>query len=262
MVLVVFVPSVARAPLSLDVSEYHRHARAFLARPGMSWPLEYPPTAILPMLPAAVLLAFGLEMASVGAVLYGVLRQREPVAVRTWLLRCALGGIFIICTRFDMVPSLFVVLALLAAERGRWRRAWAWTGAAAALEWFGAVLGPLGLLVEWRAAGRWRWDRAVAAGGAAQVSCGLAALAQARTPSAASWGKCIARWRSSRWPQPWARSRVLCTFRTLLVPGTFSGPKCRPFAWFWSWRRLEDRVRCGSAIARGAAHCERPPPSA
>ena len=176
LLLVVFIPSVVRAPFSLDVSEYHAYAMAFLAHPGMSWPLEYPPTAILPMLPAAVPLVFAFAMASVGAVLYGVLRQSDPPAARTWLLGCALGGIFILCTRFDIVPSLLVVLALLAAERGRWSRAWAWTAAAAALQWFGAVLGPLWLVAEWRATGRWRWDRAVAAGGAVLASYGLAAL--------------------------------------------------------------------------------------
>lgn len=174
--LVVFIPSMVRAPFSLDVSEYHRYAIAFLARPGMAWPLEYPPAAIVPMLPAASPLVFAFAMAAVGAVLYGSLRRSDPSAARTWLLGCALGEIFIVATRFDLLPSLLVVLALLAAERGRWTRAWTWTAAAAALQWFGAVLGPLWLIAEWRGTGRWRWDRAVAAGGAVLASYGLAAI--------------------------------------------------------------------------------------
>lgn len=175
-VVALLVPSAILTQFSADVSEYHRYAVAFLAHPGAAWPLEYPPAAVLPMLIAVSPLVFAFAMAEVGVLLYGVLRQADAPAARTWLLGCALGAFFTATGRFDLLPSLFVVMALLAAERGRWTGAWAWTSAAAALQWFGAVLGPLWLIAEWRATGRWRWDRAAVAGGAVLATYAAAAL--------------------------------------------------------------------------------------
>ena len=177
---------------------------AFLAHPGMAWPLEYPPAAILPMLPAAVPLVFALAMAAVGAVLYGVLRSSDPPAARTWILGCALGEIFIIAARFDLVPSLLAVLALLAAERGRWARAWGGP----------QPQRPCSGLVRCLARCGWSWSGARPDGGAAterrrpEALCwrlmGWPLSARAPTPSAASCGTCIVRWRSSRWPPAYA----------------------------------------------------------
>lgn len=174
--LTMLVLSAVISEFSQDVSEYHRYALAFLANPGAAWPLEYPPAAILPMLPAASPIIFTFFMAGVGVILYGVLSQTDPVAARSWLLGCVLGAVFTATGRFDLLPSLLVVLALLAAERGRWAHAWAWTAAAAALQWFGAVLGPVWLIAEWRATGGWRWDRAALAALAVLATYGVAAL--------------------------------------------------------------------------------------
>ncbi len=175
-ILAVFVPSALFTWVSHDVAEYHRYALAFLAHPGTAWPREYPPLAIVPMLLAVVPLLFTFGMAEVGVLTYGVLRKVDPRAARTWILGCALGALFVATGRFDLLPSLLVVLALLAAERHAWVQAWTWTAAAAALQWFGAVLGPIWLIAEWRMTGRWRWDRAAAAGGAVLATYGLAAV--------------------------------------------------------------------------------------
>lgn len=161
---------------SQDVAEYHRYALAFLTHPGAAWPLEYPPAAILPMIPAASPIIFTFTMALVGVILYGVLRETDRVAAQLWLMGCVLGAVFTVTGRFDLLPSLFVVLALLSAERGRWAHAWAWTATAAALQWFGAVLGPIWLIAEWRATGRWRWDRAALGACAVLATYGVAAL--------------------------------------------------------------------------------------
>lgn len=175
-VLAVLIPSAILAQSSQDVAEYHRYALAFWAHPGGAWPLEYPPFAILPMLTATNPALFPFAMALVGVILFGTLQRANLHAAGTWLMGCALGALFTVTGRFDLLPSLLVVFALLSAERGHWGRAWVWTAGAAALQWFGAVLGPLWLIAEWRATGRWRWERAALAGGAVLATYGVAAI--------------------------------------------------------------------------------------
>ena len=170
------VLSAGFAHMSQDVVEYHRYALAFLAHPGTAWPIEYPPAAILAMVPAASPIIFTLVMVLVGLILYGVLRNADRTAGQLWLMGCVLGAVFTATGRFDLLPSLLVVLAVLSAERGRWAQAWAWAAAAAALQWFGAVLGPIWLIAEWRATGRWRWDRAGLAASAVLATYGVAAV--------------------------------------------------------------------------------------
>jgi hypothetical protein len=145
----------------LDLVEYARYAHALFRPPMFSrWPHEYPPASVLVMLPtlggrwafyAAALLA--------AMVLQYRLEQANTAWAARWLWLVGLGGLAVVVGRYDIWPTLCVTLAVLAGRAGRWRAAWWWSVAAAALKLFGAVLWPVLLVAEWRETRRVRWDR-------------------------------------------------------------------------------------------------------
>jgi hypothetical protein len=170
-----FAATAVLGAFPADVEEYRHYAQEFLAHLGRAWPIEYPPAAIVPMLPAALSpFAFGFAMAFIGVAVYGTLRRVSPHVASSWLVLSVLGTLFTMGGRYDIVPAACCLWAVLAAERRQWAGAWAWSGVAAALQWFGALLWPLWLIAEWRATRRWRLDRAVLTAAGVVATYGVA----------------------------------------------------------------------------------------
>jgi hypothetical protein len=153
-------------------------------------PKEYPPLTIalfsLPLLLPLpyYALGFALLMTLVAGGIYALLARSEArVAAPIFLLYLLLGAVAVFQERFDLVPAACTLLCLLAAERGRWRIAYAWLAAGILLKFYPAVMWPALFLAEqrfWRAttpAGdqtkpglwqqfrRWRWQNSLLCAG-------------------------------------------------------------------------------------------------
>nr|BBH94750.1 hypothetical protein KTA_29490 [Thermogemmatispora argillosa] len=112
------------------------HQCAFLSFYGQQppfhiLPLEYPPLALLPFsLPLVVpppyyTLTFALLMLAVAALLLWLLyRMISPQAALVGALLLILGGGPLLQVRYDLFPSLCVLLCLVAAQRDRWTLAY------------------------------------------------------------------------------------------------------------------------------------------
>jgi hypothetical protein len=151
---------------SYDVHEYVGYAHQWLTPPLFSrWPREYPPAAVLVMLPAlAGRTGFMVATGLVAAVLALVLARRSAALARRWIWLVMLGGLLTIVARYDVWPALAATLAVTAGSARAWRAAWWWTLVAAVLKLFGLVLWPVLLAAEWRETGRLRVDRLVFSG--------------------------------------------------------------------------------------------------
>lgn len=141
---------------STDLYEYAYYAARALSPPWFAhWPVEYPPLALVTFLPSYW--GIGVLQLVLGCgtvVLWMRLRQRSAVSARRWVVLLALGGVGTILGRYDVFPTLMLVLAVLDLEAGRFRGAWLWSWASAALKLFGAALWPLIFIAEWRTRGR------------------------------------------------------------------------------------------------------------
>jgi len=145
-----------------DVFEYRDYARAFwLDQPRFSvFPTEYPPLALLPfsltLLPgfADARVSFGLGLSVVFLVGYaGVWRAVSRAAARryAWYLLPALQSTLL--ARYDLVPALAVLAALLAARGRRFPLAYALLAMGILLKLFPVVLLPALVVAQIHAAG-------------------------------------------------------------------------------------------------------------
>jgi hypothetical protein len=135
--------------------------------PFHTLPLEYPFLALLPFsLPllapfAWYQLVFGCLMVLVAASIYWYLARVGPRgAGLAFAVFLVLGGWGTAAGRFDLVPAGCTLLCLVAAERGRFRRAYLWLGIATMLKLYPLPLllplflaeqrGTPGTLLNWR----------------------------------------------------------------------------------------------------------------
>jgi len=162
---VVMVVGIALARDSQSIVLYHRYAAAAVNRPGRAWPVEYPPAALLVMMPAILgPTAFAVVMSGIMWVTWAVLRRQDSDArsAALWAVWLLLGGIDTDLARYDPYVALGLLLALIAARRAHWAEAWTWATVSACLKWVGILVWPILLIAEARQSGRWRWDRAAA----------------------------------------------------------------------------------------------------
>ncbi|MDE3230768.1 MAG: DUF2029 domain-containing protein, partial [Chloroflexota bacterium] len=129
-------------------------------------PVEYGPLALLAFLPPLALptgwydTGFFIEMAlAIGAVALLLGRYGPPWAGYLWLIYVLLGDLVPAAGRFDVLPAACVVVALIAARRGRLRWAWVALALGTLLKLYPVALAPLLLIESWRARDRepsWR----------------------------------------------------------------------------------------------------------
>ena len=173
---------------TLDVASYHCYALAFwngahstttlpagaclmpqsalTAQPFHTLPVEYGPLALLAFLPPLLLptawynLGFFVEMALVIVGMTWLLaRYGAPGAGHAWLIFTIIGDWVPAAGRYDALPAACVVVALVAARRGRLPWAYAALALGVLLKLYPIVLLPLLLMESWRARDRqplWR----------------------------------------------------------------------------------------------------------
>ena len=144
-----------------DIGGYHNDALAFFtpaAGAARHLPPEYPPLALLPfsvtLLPGpdygVVFVAAMALLFCAGAIVVARLTSRRVAAAYAFYL--LLAGPWIVLGRFDLVPSLAVFVAVVAAVRGRWWTAYALLAAGVLLKLYPLFLLPLFLIEQWRQA--------------------------------------------------------------------------------------------------------------
>ena len=153
--------TVAYSP---DLALYERYAHAALRSPLFhALPKEYPAAATALFLAPLALpfpYAFGFAfLAAVGAVVL-VLSSDGLAACPGWSRRTCLyllvGSAAVVFARYDVFPVLAALLAVEAARREQWGRAWAWAVVGGFLKLFPFLLLPGFLIAERVQTGRWR----------------------------------------------------------------------------------------------------------
>jgi hypothetical protein len=185
LLCVAFVAAV-RFPAQ-DVALYHRWATALLhGHLSSGLPPEYPALAtVLFVVPALFGLPYPVAFALFSAlgvvalaVATGSILGGGSRAVRRLSLLLALATPWLLLGRYDVFPTLALVLAVGWARRGRWGRAWAAALVGGALQLFPLLALVVFFVVEWRSTNRAPWRRlglaAAAAGAGAAIQQVLA----------------------------------------------------------------------------------------
>ncbi len=140
---------------------YAAHCTSFLgaipARPFAILPHEYGPLALLVFsLPLLVPLAAypwafaALLIALVLALAVLLARVGAPGAGHAWLFYVLLGSMATAAARFDVIPAVCVVLALVALRANRQRTAYALLAVGILLKLYPALLLPIFVIETWR----------------------------------------------------------------------------------------------------------------
>jgi hypothetical protein len=142
-----------------DVDEYYAYALAFWTQHPLlhALPAEYPPLAIIPftltLLPSLsnYHLVFAAWMAALVLLGYaGFLRYAGRSRALVYIVYLLLGAVATLLARFDIVPALVTLGALLAAERRRFELAYALVAAGVLLKLYPAFLLPVIVIEHWR----------------------------------------------------------------------------------------------------------------
>lgn len=158
------------APSVPDTGVYHRYANLALNSPLLhSLPKEYPAAALaiflFPLLlPVPYLAGFMLitAVATVALLLCSDGLPTYPGWNRRTGIYLLIGAVAVVFGRYDIFPALATFLAVEAARKDRWGKAWAWAVAGGLLKLFPFLLLPGFLLVEHTRTGRWAFRRAAA----------------------------------------------------------------------------------------------------
>lgn len=181
-----FITSFIWSPQFLtlgDVAEYHQYALAFWTQPPLfhQFPQEYPPLALLPFLltlsPFSSIRYYWAFAFWIGVIfcfsylwLARGLSHRKALAYALYLLASAMATLLM---RYDLLPALATLGALLLAERKRYAWAYALLAVGALLKLYPAFLVAVVLAAEWRETSlthsmvqvewkekrRWLWQR-------------------------------------------------------------------------------------------------------
>jgi hypothetical protein len=154
-----------------DTPIYHRYANEALTSPLLhSLPKEYPAAALaiylLPLLlPVKYLIAFALiaALGTTALVLCSDGLPAHPGWSRRTTIYLLVGTSAVVFGRFDIFPALAAFLAVDAARKDHWGRAWGWAVAGGLLKLFPFLLLPGFLLAEHARTGRWATRRAALA---------------------------------------------------------------------------------------------------
>jgi hypothetical protein len=158
-------------PSASDTGVYHRYAHDALTSPLLhSLPNEYPAAALaiylLPLLlPVKYLIGFALiaALGTAALVLCSDGLPAHPGWSRRTTIYLLAGAGAIVFGRYDVFPALATFLAVEAARKQKWGRAWAWAVLGGLLKLFPFLLLPGFLLVEHARTGRWAIRRAALA---------------------------------------------------------------------------------------------------
>lgn len=153
-----FMWTAERLPI-LDPLEYRYYANSFWHHhPGDPWfPVEYPPLALaifgltlLPPLPFQVMFAIWMGLAvGVGyALVARYAGRRRALAYAVYVLVAGAGTVL---ARYDIIPAILTLGALIAAERRRYTWACALMALGALLKIYPLVCLPLVLVAQYRA---------------------------------------------------------------------------------------------------------------
>ena len=192
----------ARATASLVDGSCLTPVSLFSSQPFHTVPLEYGPLALLTFLPPLLVpaawynTAFFIEMALVGMAIAWLLDGFGPRwAGHVWLIYGLIGSWILVAGRFDATPAACVVVALIAARRGRLTWAWVALALGVLMKLYPLALLPLFLIVSWRARGRqplWHGPAVfVAVIGAVEALVALIAPASLLTPFIYMSARCV-----------------------------------------------------------------------
>jgi len=156
-----------------DLGLYRQYAKASLASPLMhSLPKEYPAASLVVfLLPLALHLPYSLGFALVAAIgaVAMVLCSHGLDDQPGWSYRMCvyllLGAAAVVFARYDIFPALAALVAVEAARRDRWGRAWAWAVLGGLLKLFPFLLLPGFFVAERASTRKWPLRRVFAAGG-------------------------------------------------------------------------------------------------
>ena len=168
--------------LPSDAAIYHHYINQALTSPLFHiLPKEYPAGALTIFLAPLLLppsYIAGFALLALAATMALLLCTDGLAAYPGWSRRSAIyllvGTSGVLFSRYDIFPALATFLAVEAARRDRWGRAWGWTIIGGLLKLFPLVLLPGFLLAEHARTGRWPLRRL----GAACVPFGLVAGVQ------------------------------------------------------------------------------------
>lgn len=194
--------SGARATASLEPGSCLTPISLFSNLPFHTVPLEYGPLALITFLPPLIVpatwynTAFFVEMALVGMSIAWLLDRYGPLwSGHVWLIYGLIGSWILVAGRFDAAPAACVVVALLAAQRGRLTWAYVALALGVLMKLYPLALLPLLLLVSWRERGReplWRGPAAfVAIVGVVEGWVALIAPASLLTPFTYMSARCV-----------------------------------------------------------------------
>jgi hypothetical protein len=143
-----------------DVKEYHQYALAFWTQPPLfhQFPQEYPPLALIPfsftLAPSSSMLYYwafagwmGLIMCLSYLWLARAVSHRKALVYALYLL---VGTLATLLMRFDLLPALATLGALLLAERKRYSWAYSLLAIGALLKLYPVFLLPVLLAAQWR----------------------------------------------------------------------------------------------------------------
>ena len=143
-----------------DVHEYQHYAMRFWTEPPLfrHLPVEYPPLSIVPftltLLPpvADPLVVFTFWMGALFLAGYvWFLRYADHRRALTYAIYLLIGAASTVFARFDLVPALITLLALVAAERRRFRWAYLLLALGILLKLYPTFLVPLVAIEHWHA---------------------------------------------------------------------------------------------------------------
>ncbi|HEU5368726.1 MAG TPA: glycosyltransferase family 87 protein, partial [Ktedonobacterales bacterium] len=151
----------SRAYLTLgDVIEYHQYALAFWTQPPLfhQFPQEYPPLALIPfaftLSPFSGILyykAFAFWMGTILCLSYLWLARsvshRKALIYALYLL---VGAMATLLMRYDLLPALTTLGALMLTERKRYAWAYVLLAVGALLKLYPAFLVPVVMAAQWQ----------------------------------------------------------------------------------------------------------------
>lgn len=192
----------AQATASLEPGSCLTPVSLFSHLPFHTVPLEYGPLALATFLPPLLVppawynTAYFVEMALVGMAIAWLLDRYGPLwSGHVWLIYGLIGSWILVAGRFDAAPAACVVVALLAAQRGRLTWAYVALALGALMKLYPLALLPLLLIVSWRERGRaplWRGPAAfVAIVGVVEGGVALIAPASLLTPFTYMSARCV-----------------------------------------------------------------------
>lgn len=192
----------AQATASLEPGSCLTSVSLFSSLPFHTVPLEYGPLALVTFLPPLLVppawynTAFFVEMALVGMAIAWLLDRYGPLwSGHVWLIYGLIGSWILVAGRFDAAPAACVVVALLAAQRGRLTWAYVALALGVLMKLYPLALLPLLLIVSWRERGRaplWRGPAAfVAIVGVVEGGVALIAPASLLTPFTYMSARCV-----------------------------------------------------------------------